>query len=274
MRGRTVIIAAALAAPAALAAVSLGGLGAYVSAAMESPGAAAQPTVCQRLAVPSYFLPGPAWDAAVGATPTVRYLILNPASGPGVGRDEAYAATVKRARATGVTVLGYIDTANGERDAGLVVQDIDSYRHWYGVDGIFLDQVSGFAGDVAYYRRIAGQVRTTAGLLLALNPGRYPAESYARLGDVLVTFEGTDVSYRGLLVPDWAKRYSPDRFWHLIYATPEARMPAVLALARARGVANVYVTDGRMANPWKGLPSYWPREAGAVAASNPSTCAG
>lgn len=267
MRGPMVIISAALVTSAL---VGLGVLMGRDDRDTAPPPAPAP--LCQRLAVPAYFLPGAIWDAALGASPTVRYLILNPASGPGAMPDGAYASSARQAQDSGVRVLGYVDTTYGRRDPALVEQDIDLYREWYGVDGIFLDQVSGVLSDFPYYRALAGYVRQQSGSVLSLNSGTYPDQSYARLADILVTFEGNDGEYRRLQIPPWAKNHPAERFWHLIYATPPANMSAVLDLARARRVGNVYVTDTGLDNPWDRLPSYWPLEAEAIAASNPSSC--
>jgi hypothetical protein len=42
-------------------------------------------------------------------------------------------------------------------------------------------------------------------------------------------------------------------------------MPAVLRQAARQGAGVVYVTDRVLANPWDGLPPYWPAELAAVA---------
>lgn len=257
----------------ALVAFALVGIGVVVSSDDRNGSQRPDPApVCRKLAVPSYFLPGALWDTALAASPTVRYLILNPASGPGTVPDAAYASTVRQAQAKSVSVLGYVDTAYGRRASALVEDEIDLYRDWYGVDGIFLDQVSGAVRDLSYYRAIASRVRQQAGAVLSLNSGTYPDQSYAKLADVLVTFEGNDGEYQRLQIPQWAANYPGERFWHLIYATPPQNLAAVLGLARARGVGNVYVTDGELENPWDRLPSYWPLETEAVAGSTPESC--
>ena len=230
-----------------------------ISPAGARPPAAATST-CARVAVPAYFLPGPLWETAIGSASSVSYLVMNPGTGPGLARDEAYAATVRKAQATGISVLGYVDTDYGRREPALVRQDVAAFDEWYGVDGIFLDQVSSGADGLGYYASLAEFIRTTPGPLVALNPGTFPVEGYAALADVLVTFEGSYASYRSLASPDWVKKYPASRFWHLVYATTSADMPTAVKLARQRSAGHLYVTDDVLPNPWDTLPPYWSSE--------------
>ena len=233
---------------------------AAVGPSAPASGRPASPGTCARVAVPAYFLPGPFWETAIGDASRVSYLVMNPGSGPGVARSAAYADTVRRAQAAGITVLGYVDTDYARREPALVRQDVTTFDEWYGVDGIFLDQVTSGDAHLAHYAALADFVRSTPGPVVALNPGTFPAEGYAALADVLVTFEGTWATYRAIASPEWVKRYPASRFWHLVYATPEADMPAAVKLARQRSAGNLYVTDDDLPNPWDTLPRYWSAE--------------
>lgn len=61
---------------------------------------------------------------------------------------------------------------------------------------------------------------------------------------------------------------------HTSNATVERRRAAaanlltVLALARTHHVANVFITDRNLDNPWDRMPSYWQQEVDSIAASN------
>lgn len=211
----------------------------------------------QHLGVPAYFLPGPAWRAASRKGAAVRYLVVNPASGPGGSADDRYRRATARARASGIQVLGYVDTTYGERGLVPVREEIDRYRDWYGVDGIFLDQAAATDGALSYYERLAGHVRPG---VLALNPGVYPSEAYLGLADVLVTFEGDFATYVHCEVPAWAAEHPRHCFWHLVYATNRGQLDSALTLARRRRAGVVYVTDRNLGNPWDGLASYWQTE--------------
>ena len=75
-----------------------------------------QPSV----AVPAYFWPGPEWEALLRAGSEVKYVILNPDSGPGTQSNADFIGVVARARIKGFVVVGYVDTAYGARSASLV----------------------------------------------------------------------------------------------------------------------------------------------------------
>jgi hypothetical protein len=228
----------------------------------------------QHLGVPAYFLPGSIWDVASRPGAGIRYLVLNPASGPGGAPHPGYAAAVAGAQAAGISVLGYVDTAHANRDATLARQEVNRYRDWYGVDGVFLDQSAATAEALAYYEHLAAHIRSSPGAVVVLNPGVYPWQPYADLADALVAYEGDFATYLRLAVPDWVERHPPQRFWHLVYATTRAQLGSALGLARKRRAGVVYVTDRRLDNPWDGLASYWgaeirivsPRGAGTVQA--------
>jgi Spherulation-specific family 4 len=228
--------------------------------------------LCQNLGVPAYFRPGQHWDRATGGAASARYLIMNPASGPGSAPDPDYVTAVRTAQDADVNVLGYVPTGYGRRDPGSVEAEIRSYRDWYDVDGVFLDEVTSGPNDLPYYRRLVAYARTTPESLVALNPGVYPDHSYVRLADLVVTFEGGFDAYRDLHPPPRTRKYPPSRVWHLVHTTDERDMSSALTLARRRRVGTVYVTDGTLDNPWDTLPSYWRAEQRAVAAATARSC--
>lgn len=219
---------------------------------------------CQRIGVPTYFVPGPMWDQVNAAGPAVRYVVLNPASGPGVQPDPGYKATVRRARRAGAEVLGYVDTEYGLRPFDVVKAEIDQYDRWYGVDGIFVDRTSAGLADLPYYQRVSRYVRRDVGGTLALNPGAHADEAYVKLADVVVTFEGDADAYLQNSVPSWVGKYPASRFWHLIYSTSETQLSEVLALSRSQRAGVVYVTDRALPNPWDMPASYWQAEVKAA----------
>jgi hypothetical protein len=219
----------------------------------------------QHLGVPAYFRPGSNWDVASRPGTAIRYLVLNPASGPGTAVHTGYAAAVAEAQRAGIAVLGYVDTAHGRRDGALAIHEINRYRDWYGVDGVFLDQSAATSEALAYYERLAAHVRRGPGSVVALNPGVYPWEHYADLADALVTYEGDFATYLNCSVPDWVEGYPRQCFWHLVYATSRAQLGSALGLARKRRAGIVYVTDRRLDNPWDRLASYWGAEIRIVA---------
>ncbi|MEV0635763.1 spherulation-specific family 4 protein [Streptomyces sp. NPDC050619] len=206
------------------------------------------------LLVPYYEHPSvrPAeWEAIIAAAPRLYGVVLNPASGPGDRPDRAFAEVAARLRAAGVRVLGYADTDYGRRPHTQVVRDLARHRHWYGTDGAFLDQVTAGAEDFTHYQRLAVAAWGTGCGTLVLNHGTPPHPSYARIADVLVTFEGTWASYCRLRPERW-----PDgtgvRLCHLVHGVPPGVDPA--GLARARGATVHCAVPGVGDHPWGTLP--------------------
>ncbi|MFI6619266.1 spherulation-specific family 4 protein [Streptomyces sp. NPDC050528] len=207
-----------------------------------------------QLLVPYYEHPTvrPAeWAAIVAAAPRLYAVVLNPASGPGEAPDPAFAEVAAQLRAADVRLLGYTDTDYGHRPYADVVEDLTNYRDWYGTDGAFLDQVATGQTEFRHYQRIATAAWGTGCGTLVLNHGTTPHPSYARIADVLVTFEGPWTTYRGLPPQSW-RGTTGIRFGHLVYGVPSDI--AFEAEARARGASVHCAVPGVGDHPWGTLP--------------------
>ena len=206
-----------------------------------------------RLLVPYYEHPSvrPAeWEAILAAAPRLYGVVLNPANGPGDRPDPAFAEIAARLRAADVRVLGYADTAYARRPVTAVVRDLVRHHDWYGTDGVFLDQVTTGPDGLDHYRRLASAAWGAGCRTLALNHGTSPHPSYARIADVLVTFEGTWDTYRTQRPQPW---HAPGTsLCHLVYGVPPDADPA--AEARTRGAALHCAVPGTGDHPWGTLP--------------------
>ena len=244
------------------------------------------------LLVPAYFYPSPDpaqsyWDeltaaAASGASVTA---IMNPANGPGSAFNGDYARAVNSFRAAGGKVLGYVYTCYGgtqcftglppTQTTAQVLEAAQRYADWYGVDGIFLDEMSNRLSDLPYYQTVAQGLRAAhADWRIVGNPGTSTPAAYLNVADTLVTLETGTGSYANATSEPWMLTADPARQANLFYnlATADA-MRALLAEAVARNVGYVYITDDRYIvgdpianNPWDQLPSYWTAEVAAVLA--------
>jgi Spherulation-specific family 4 len=223
---------------------------------------------CQEALVPAYFYPGPTWTRAIDSKPAPRVMILDiTSSGAGGSPDRNYQATVKRAQAAGIKVLGYSNTDYTRRPAASVETDVRHYRSWYDVTGIFLDEVSSDRAGLPYYRQLAGYVhRMDPGSTVMLNPGRYPDRRYMSIGDIVMVYENSYASFVQLHVPRWVDNYPASKFAYAIYATSGARLTSALRLSERRNAGYVYVTASSGSNPYGSLPTYWPRENATLAA--------
>ncbi len=243
------------------------------------------------LLVPAYFYPSwdPAqsqWDEMQAALSTGAHItaIVNMTNGPGNAPNSDYASAINAFRAAGGKVLGYVYTCYGSNQCSAevlttrtpteVLADAQRYAQWYGVDGIFLDEMASDASALPFYTTVAQGLRAAhPGWQIVGNPGTAPDAAYLGVADTLVTFENGASSYGGYTAPTWGAAQAASRQAHLLYNVGGAStMLNLLAQAQARNVGYVYITDdvytpgsATATNPWDTLPSYWMAEAQAVA---------
>jgi spherulation-specific family 4 protein len=209
---------------------------------------------CRSALIPAYVSADEVTALARHAHPG-RVLVINPDSGPGATADRAYRRAVGVAKRAGTRVLGYVPTGYGARDASAAEDEIDRYRSWYGVDGIFLDEVASDDASLAYYAALSLHVRSSGGRLVVLNPGLVPARGYFRIADVVVTFEGPVASYSAAVAraPSWLQGIPAGRIAHLIYGA--SREQALGAIGLAAHAGYLYATTGSPPHPWS-VPAY------------------
>jgi Spherulation-specific family 4 len=238
--------------------------------------AAGPSTTAQRLAVPGYFYPGAEWTQLSTTAPAGSVVIVNPNSGPGATADPTYVSAINTARARGVKVIGYVATTYAARAPTVVKNEIDLYYQWYAMDGIFFDEGANACTSVQYYTDLTSYVRTKSDNTLAVsNPGTNIPSCFSNAADIFVNFESDAAKY--LAETGWAPNAwesdpaNGDRFWHLVYKTPQADLAAVMALTKQRNASWVYVTPDDLPNPWDTLPTgtYWSEEIAALAAPTP-----
>jgi len=235
------------------------------------------------IVVPAYFYPSASspWNDMTAAADDVAITaIMNPNNGPGSAKDNNYVAAVNAFRAAGGRVIGYVYTGYGARPLATVTADIDRYAVWYGIDGIFVDEMAntGPAERLNYYKAIYDHAKSIDPAWEVMgNPGTHTIEQYLTwpTADRLVVFENVSAEYPGYTPSAWNKKYDSSRFVHLLHTEPSAgAMRTRLEQAVVRGVGGVYVTDDVMNNPWNTLPSYWQGEVAAVGDINDSFLAG
>src|SRR5580692_3291390 len=94
---------------------------------------------CQHAFVPAYFYGAGTWSQADQAKPSVMILDI---SGLGAG-----SAPVPHFR-----------SVVNQAQAAAVEADARDYKAWYGVTGVFLDEVQGVARELPYYRQLASYI--------------------------------------------------------------------------------------------------------------------
>jgi Spherulation-specific family 4 len=212
--------------------------------------------------IPAYVPPDTV--AALARTARPKLLIVNPASGPGAERDDAYVQAVRGARGAGARVLGYVPTAYGARPRAEVEADIDRYAEWYETDGVFLDEAAAAPSQLGHYRALAAHARAAGDRLVVLNPGTVPERGYFDFADVIVTFEGPYERYSHAMerAPGWVRELPRERSAVLVYQATADQAAAVVGDTRHAGY--VYATSGTLPHPWGTLPAYLREENGPL----------
>jgi Spherulation-specific family 4 len=237
--------------------------------------AAFSDTGCQSIGIPAYFWKsGPELSLLVNSAssssrvstvvipPCVSSDPLTPCVKPGDAPIPEYVTFIAKAQSKGMKVLSYVWTNNGRRSLADIMSEINRVKANYNVDGIFLDGVAATSAYASYYRDLSLHIRSAKGGFVALNPGVMPAdETYARISDLLVTFEGTYASYVSNYgtAPAWMSRYPASKFWHLVHTVPNtsAAVDTTLRLSKHRNAGSLYATNDVLDNPWNTLPAYW-----------------
>ena len=227
----------------------------------------------QGMAVPAFFPPGRLWSQVDSAAPTLRLVVMNPASGPGPAYDQSYGSVVRTAQKRGITVVGYVDTNYGARGLSAVEADVEKYFSWYHVNGIFFDRASTdcalAVAPTSYYATLNAYVKARGGAARTiLNPGKQTNECFLADADIVLTFEGSAAQYlNSYSAPAWVAKYSPSHFWHVVYGASDAALMArAVQLSKERGAGYVYVTPDALPSPYDTLPTgrYWSTELGKV----------
>ncbi|QDT71383.1 spherulation-specific family 4 protein [Lacipirellula limnantheis] len=233
--------------------------------------------------VPAYFYPSPGspWGAMTAAADEAPITaIMNPGNGPGNVKDQNYVNAVNAFRAAGGRVIGYVYSSYGARPLAQVTADVDKYKTWYGIDGIFVDEMAntGPAERLNYYKSIYDHVKQVDPQWEVMgNPGTNTIEQYATwpTADRFMVFENVGSAYPGHAPSAWNAKYDSEKFVNLVHTEASAaNMVDFLNLAVSRNVGGIYVTDDVMNNPWDTLPSYWQQEVDAVAQINAQLSAG
>ena len=217
--------------------------------------AADPPEPCRTTLIPAYVPAAGLAQLANDAGPG-RTVIVNPASGPGATEQPGYQRAAAAAQKEGTAVLGYVPTGYGARDPAAVRADVERYRTWYGVDGIFLDETAHDDAHLPYYQALTRDLRAAGVKTIAINPGVVPTKGYFGLADVVVTYEGPYSGYAAAqrTTPAWVRDQPRERIAHLVYGATGTQAEEIVKAEAYAG--RVYVTDGVLPHPWGSLPPY------------------
>jgi hypothetical protein len=218
------------------------------------------PSTAAATIVPLYTSPSDSsWSAIVAAKmahPAVGVIaIVNPANGPGGSPSAAYSAGIARLVSAGIRVVGYVATGYAANSPAAVKADIDRWKAFYPnmLGGIFFDEQSNRAGDVAYYRDLS-QYTKAQGLPFTIgNPGTDTAESYIGALDTMLIYESAGLPSTSQMA-GWHAKYPVSNFGVIPYAT---QLDAAFVRNARNYVQYVYLQNDSLPNPWDSLPGYF-----------------
>jgi hypothetical protein len=209
--------------------------------------------------VPLYTDPSDSsWNAIVAAKmehPKVGVVaIVNPADGPGGSVNSGYTSGISRLTAAGIKVIGYVATGYAAKSPTVIKADIDRWKSFYpGLTGIFFDEQSNKASDVAFYKDLSQYAKSQGLTFTVGNPGTDTAESFIGALDVMLIYE-TDGLPSTSQMGGWHANYAPSNFGIIPYAVS---MDSTFVHNARKYVQYIYLQSDNLPNPWDSLPSYF-----------------
>lgn len=206
--------------------------------------------------IPLYRHPGSTWDDLIQVKhehPSVQIIaIINPANGPG-SWDLSYVLGIKKLQSAGIPTLGYVYTRYGARNSSEITADIDTYKNWYGTNGIFFDEMEHVSGKEDYYSHLSNYAKSVGLNFTIGNPGKDVSPSYLGTVDNIVIYEHSGLpsveSLKG-----WHTKYPKYNFSILPYGVDKLNAKFVKSASHYVGL--IYITDQILPNPWYSLTTY------------------
>ena len=210
--------------------------------------------------VPLYTSPGDAsWNTVIAAKmahPKVSVIaIVNPSNGPGGAVSSAYASGIARLTAAGIRVIGYVATGYTAVSSSTVKADIDRWKAFYPgqITGIFFDEQSNQADDVAYYRDLSQYAKAQGLSFTVGNPGTDTAEGFVGALDMMLIYESAGLPAADKLA-GWHASHPPSNFGIIPYA---ASLDTTFVRNARKYVQYIYLQNDNLPNPWDSVPSYF-----------------
>lgn len=250
---------------------------AFFTLGLAQPAAAVATT--QSMAIPAYEYPTLTnlWPFIDANASQIPFVIVNPASGPGVSANSDYTTRIANNTTAGIRSFGYVDTNYQTRSMTDVITDINLWYSLYpGISGIFLDRVSATGSPALCYSAYIynyAKIRHTNDTVIH-NFGTYTTPAYEPYGDIFVNAEMDHTLYQTWAAPaDGFQNVgaNANRFWHMVHTTSGGNLASTLNSTRNNNAGWVYITDDIMPNPYDAAPSYGAAELSGIASLPAST---
>ena len=233
------------------------------------PRTAAASTSTTGVIVPLYPYLGPMWQdllQAKQAHPSVPVIAaINPSNGPGSYQDPNILQGVSALQAAGITVIGYVPTEYAARSLSSVESEVSAYSSFYGVSGIFFDQMSNIPGYEWYYSTLTNYVHSAGMSLSVGNPGTNVPSSFVGTVDLIVIYENAGLPSISSIVSG-TDGYSRQNFAITSYDVGYVSDSYISSASNY--VSYMYITDGQYPDPYTALPSYFSSLMSDIAALN------
>jgi hypothetical protein len=172
------------------------------------------------------------------------YVVINPNNGPGDARDSNYVDTIRKLKAKGFRVVGYVHTSYGQRSLYGVLTDINKWMYLYGannIDGFFIDETSNNMRKYYYYGTIYTYVKSK-GKFVILNTGTNVDTRYFNISDKIVVFENGENDFEKFQYNNYGSINS-DRVCSIVYGTPTDKVSFVKDKMLKNNSSCGYITD-------------------------------
>jgi len=224
------------------------------------------------LIISLYTYPGTTWDqvaVAKKAHPSVPIIaIINPASGPGTSIDTKYVTGIQELKSAGVIVLGYVYTNYASRNMSSVIDDIDTYKKWYPVDGIKFDQMANTPGFESYYSNLTAYAKSQGFTFTVGNPGTDTKPSYIGTVDNIIIYEGPGLPTIPTLA-GWHTSYDKSNFSGESFGV--STLDEAAEFTESQYLGYMYITNDILPNPYDSIPPYLSTEVAVLDTSSTIT---
>ncbi len=218
--------------------------------------------------VPLYAYPTSAsWSALIHikqAYPSVPIIaIVSPNNGAGSVKDPIFASGIKSLQSHGIKVLGYVLTSYGSRDPALIKAQMLNYKNWYGVNGIFFDEMSQLGTTAGYYSNLASYGKSLNFGTTVGNPGTTVSTNLIGIFTNLCIYESPGMPSTSN-INAYSPSYAKQGFSYISYG--DSSLPSQTQIqSTTRYVGYIYITSLSGSNPFDGLPSYFSKEVATLA---------
>jgi hypothetical protein len=218
------------------------------------------PTSSHGLYVPLFTYPtSSTWNTLItkkNANPGLAIrAAINPSSGVGSSKDSNYVTGINNLKGSGIKVGGYVYTSYGSRDPNVIKAEIDNYKLWYNVDGIFFDEMSNVTGKEQYYKDLTAYVKSKGMTFTIGNPGTSTQQSFVGSVDCILIYESAGYpSVSSVASRTFNGQPSNSYFGIIPYGCASVDTNWMTQVKQYCGW--IYVTNDTLPNPWDSLPSY------------------